>query len=53
MPLLWHYIYKCVSYIYVFFSEVNNHMFLMVRGALQGSFRATFRVASVFVHVVS
>ena len=27
--------------------------FLTIRGAVQGSFRATFGVASVFVHVVS
>ena len=34
------------------FSEVMNQMFLTVRGAVQGSFRATHGVASVFVHVV-
>ena len=35
------------------FSEVIDQKFLTIRGALQGSFRATFGVASVFVHVVS
>ena len=35
------------------FSEVVNQMFLTIRGAVQGSFRASFCVASVFVHVVS
>ena len=34
------------------FSEVMYQMFLMVRDAVQGSFRATFGVASVLVHVV-
>ena len=41
-------LYKCFR-----FSEVMDQMFLMVRGAVQGSFRTTFGVASVFVHVVS
>ena len=39
-------------YINVRFSEVMDQMFLTVRGAVQGSFRATLGVASVFVHVV-
>ena len=34
------------------FSEVMDQMFLTVWGAVQGSFRATLGVASVFVHVV-
>ena len=34
------------------FSEVMDQMFLTVRGAVQGSFRATLGVASVFVNVV-
>ena len=34
------------------FSAVIDQMFLAVRGAVQGSFRATLGVASVFVHVV-
>ena len=34
------------------FSEVMDQMFLTVRGDVQGSFRATLGVASVFVHVV-
>ena len=34
------------------FSEVMYQMFLTVRDAVQGSFRATLGVASVFVHVV-
>ena len=34
------------------FSEVMDQKFLTVRGAVQGSFRATLGVASVFVHVV-
>ena len=34
------------------FSEVMFQMFLTVQGAVQGSFRATLGVASVFVHVV-
>ena len=29
-----------------------DQMFLKVRSAVQGSFRSTFGVASVFVHVV-
>ena len=39
--------------IYMFsFSEVMDQMFLTVRGAaVQGSFRATLGVASVFVNV--
>ena len=40
-------LYKCFR-----FSEVMDQMFLTVRGALQGSFRATLGVASVFIHVV-
>ena len=34
------------------FSEVMDQMFLTVRGAVQGYFRATLDIASVFVHVV-
>ena len=34
------------------FSEVMEQMFLTVRGAVQGSFRVTLGVASVFVHVL-
>ena len=41
-------LYKCFC-----FSEVMDQMILRVRGAVQGSFRTTFGVASVFVHVVS
>ena len=33
-------------------SEVMNQMFLTVRGAVQGTFRATLGVASAFVQVV-
>ena len=33
------------------FSEFMYQMFLTVRGAVQGHFRATLSVASVFVHV--
>ena len=46
------------SYMYVYvyvcfrFSEVMDHMFLTVRGVVQGSFMSTLGVASVFVHVV-
>ena len=43
MPL-----YKCFR-----FSKLMDQMLLMVRGAVQGSFRATLGVASVFVHVIS
>ena len=39
-------------YIFFRFSEDMDQMFLTVQGALQGSFRATLCVASVFVHVV-
>ena len=40
-------------YIFFFrFSEDMDQLFLTVQGALQGSFRATLCVASVFVHVV-
>ena len=39
-------LYKCFC-----FSEVMDQMFLTVRGAVQGSFKATFGIASV--HVVS
>ena len=39
-------------YTYFRFSEVMYQMFLTVRGAVQGYFRATFGVASAFVHVV-
>ena len=42
MPL-----FKCFR-----FSEVMNQMFLAVRGAVQGTFRATLGVASAFVQVV-
>ena len=34
------------------FSEVMDQMFLTVRGAVQGTFRATLGVASAFVQVV-
>ena len=34
------------------FSKAMDQMFLTVRGAVQGSFRDTLGVASVFVHVV-
>ena len=38
--------------IYMFsFFRSHDQMFLTVRGAVQGSFRATLGVASVFVHV--
>ena len=40
-------LYKCFR-----FSEVMEQMFLTVRGAVQGSFRVTLGVASVFVHVL-
>ena len=40
-------LYKCFR-----FSEVMDQMFLMARGAVQGSFRVTLGVASVFAHVV-
>ena len=40
-------IYRCFR-----FSEVMDQMFLMILGVVQGSFRATPGVASVFVHVV-
>ena len=40
-------LYKCFR-----FSEVMDQMFLTVRGAVQGSFRDTLGVASVFVLVV-
>ena len=43
--------YQCFYYMFLF-SEVMDQMFLTVRGAVQGSFRATLGVASVFVHVV-
>ena len=39
-------LYKCFR-----FSEVMDQTFFTVRGAVQGSFRATLGVASVFVHV--
>ena len=42
MPL-----FKCFR-----FSEVMNQMFLTVRGAVQGTFRATLGVASAIVQVV-
>ena len=42
MPL-----FKCFR-----FSKVMNQMFLTVRGAVQGTFRATLGVASAFVQVV-
>ena len=38
-------LYKCFR-----FSEVMEQMFLTVRSAMQGSFRVTLGVASVFVH---
>ena len=34
------------------FSKVTYQMFLTCRGAVQGSFRATLGVASVFVHLI-
>ena len=34
------------------FSKAMDQIFLTVRGVLQGSFRATLGVASVFVHIV-
>ena len=37
---------------FFFFSEVIYQMFITIRGAWQGSLRATLGVASVFVHVV-
>ena len=40
-------LFKCFR-----FSEVMNQMFLKVRGAVQGTFRATLGVASAFVQVV-
>ena len=40
-------LFKCFR-----FSEVMNQMFLTVRGAVQGTFRATLGVASAFVQVV-
>ena len=40
-------LYKCFR-----FSEVMGQMFLTGRGAVQGSFRATLGLASVFVHDV-
>ena len=40
-------LFKCFH-----FSEIIDQMFLMVQDAVQGSFRATLGVASVFVHVV-
>ena len=40
-------LYKCFR-----FFEVMEQMFLTVRGAVQGSFRATLGVAAVFVHIV-
>ena len=39
-------------YTYIRFSEAMYQMFLTVRGAVQGSFRATLGVTSVYVHVV-
>ena len=39
-------------YICFRFSEVMDQMFLTVPVSVQGSFRATLGVASVFVHVV-
>ena len=40
-------LYKCFR-----FSEVMDQMYVMVQDAVQGSFRATLGVASVFVHVI-
>ena len=40
-------LFKCFR-----FSEVMNQMFHTVRGAVQGTFRATLGVASAFVQVV-
>ena len=40
-------VYKCFC-----FSEVMDQLYLTVRGAVQGPFRATLGVASVFVHAV-
>ena len=41
-------LYTCTCF---HFSEVLDQMFLKVRGAVQGSFRATLGIASVFVPV--
>ena len=38
-------LYKCFR-----FSEIMDQMFLTGRGGVQGSFRATLGVASVFIH---
>ena len=38
-------LYKCFR-----FSEIMDKMFLTGRGGVQGSFRATLGVASVFIH---
>ena len=44
--------FKMILYTRFRFSEVMDQMFLKVRGAVQGSFRAKLGVAFVFVHVV-
>ena len=41
-----------ISMFFFCVSEVMYKMFLTVRDAVQGAFRATLGVASVFVHVV-
>ena len=41
-------LYKCIR-----FSEAIDQMFRTTRGAAQGSFRATFDVASVFVRLTT
>ena len=38
-------LYKCFR-----FSEIMDQMFVTGRGGVQGSFRATLGVASVFIH---
>ena len=50
MPL---FICKCVSYTFLVFPKSWIRCFFTVRGAVQGSFRATFGIDSFFVHVVS
>ena len=41
-------LYKCIR-----FSEAIDQMFCTTPGAAQGSFRATFAVASVFVRLTT
>ena len=42
--------YLMLLYKYFRFSEIMDQMFLTGRGSVQGSFRATLGVASVFIH---